>query len=78
MNAAEAEQMFDEVKGRCSHVCHLPMNKQKGEKKTHAYLTCVVAMLLEDTLEGLTPLKTLPFPRQTFPKHGRIGLSEKM
>lgn len=38
------------------------MNKQKGEKKTHAYLTCVVAMLLEDTLEGLTPLKTLPVP----------------
>ena len=36
--------------------------QQKGEKKTHAYLTCVVAMLLEDTLEGLTPLKTLPVP----------------
>jgi hypothetical protein len=62
LNATEAEQMFKEVKRRCSHVCHLPMNKQKGEKKTHAYLTCVVTMLLEETLEGLTPLKTLPVP----------------
>jgi len=45
-----------------THVCHLPMNKQKGEKKTHAYLTCVVTMLLEETLETVAPLKTLPVP----------------
>lgn len=62
LNAGEAEQMFKEVKRRCSHVCHLPMNNQKAEKKTHAYLTCVVTMLLEETLETLAPLKTLPVP----------------
>jgi hypothetical protein len=34
------------------------MNKQKGDKKAHAYLTCVISMLLEETLEKLSPLKT--------------------
>ena len=61
-NAAEAELMFKQVQRRCSHVCQLPMNKQKAEKKTHAYLTCVVTMILEESLETLTPLKTLPVP----------------
>ena len=62
LNATEAEQMFKEVKRRSSHACHLPMNKQKAEKKTHAYLTCVITMLLEETLETLAPLKTIPVP----------------
>ena len=58
--AEQAEQMFNAVKGRCPHVCALPMNKQTGAKKTFAFLTCVITMLLEDSLERLTPLKTLP------------------
>lgn len=30
------------------------MNKQKGDKKTPAYLTCIVNMLVERHAEGMT------------------------
>jgi hypothetical protein len=61
-DAADAEQMFNEVKEQCPHVCNTPMNKQKGEKKTFAFLTGTVTMLLEEALERLTPLKMLTVP----------------
>lgn len=72
MNAAEAAQVFKEVKRRCPHVCHLPMNKQTGTKKAPAYLTCVVSMLLEETLEGVCPLKTRAMP-EADPSAARIN-----
>jgi len=75
-SAAEAEKMFKEVRRRFSHVCHLPMNKQKAEKKTHAYLTGVVTMILEETLEALAPLKTLPVPEADTSKE-RINWLER-
>ena len=59
-NADEAEKMFNAIKETCPHVCALPMNKQTGDKKAFAFLTCVITMLLEQALEELTPLKTTP------------------
>jgi hypothetical protein len=31
----------------------LPMNKQKGDKKSHAYFTCIVNMLIEANANGM-------------------------
>lgn len=58
--AEQAEQMFNAAQQKCPHICATPMNKQKGAKRTFSFLTCVVTMLLEEALEKLTPLKTLP------------------
>ena len=42
MEAELAKYVFDELKKICNPTCPLPMNKQKGEKKAPAYLTCIV------------------------------------
>ena len=47
MDAAEALREFRKLKKKLSPTCPLPMNKQSGEKKTPAYLTCIVNMLIE-------------------------------
>ena len=48
MDAAEARKLFKEQKARLSPVhCPLPMNKQKGNKKTNAYPSCLINMLVE-------------------------------
>jgi hypothetical protein len=62
MDGAAAERTFNQVKRRYQYTCNLPMNKQKGEKKKYAFLTGIVTMLLEETLEEITPLKTLEIP----------------
>ena len=50
MNREEAREVFEELRGRLSPVCTLPFNKQKGEKRHYAFLTCIVNMLTEATL----------------------------
>jgi len=47
MNAQEAEQVFQQHKKKLSPTCPLPMNKQKGKKKSPAYLTGLVNMIIE-------------------------------
>ena len=47
LDADAARLLFEQTKAKCKHVCHLPLNKQTGAKKTHAYLTCIVTMILE-------------------------------
>jgi len=47
MNANEAEKLFKQLQRNLRPKCPLPMNKQKGNKKAHAYLTCIVNMLIE-------------------------------
>jgi len=47
MDAAEAEKLYRKLKRDLRPQCPLPMNKQKGNKKAHAYLTCIVNMLIE-------------------------------
>lgn len=45
----EFEKMFTSLKPKI----HLPLNKQKGEKRHYAYLTGIVNMLTEQALNGL-------------------------
>jgi len=53
MNAREARRSFQSLKLKLKPRCHLPMNKQKGKKRTPAYLTGIVNMLIEANAEGL-------------------------
>ena len=47
-----AKELFSEFKKRLNPKCVLPMNKQKGKKKTPAYLTGMVNMLIEAGTQG--------------------------
>ena len=49
MDARRAKSEFERLRARLkpSPRCPLPMNKQKGRKKTQAYLTCMVNMIIE-------------------------------
>ncbi len=44
-DAAEVE--FERLKKQLNPTCPLPMNKQKGDKKNYAFLTCIVNMLVQ-------------------------------
>jgi hypothetical protein len=49
MDVDAARSLFEEVRARCNPPdAILPFNKQKGEKKTHAYLTGLVNMMLHE------------------------------
>ena len=47
MDADEAEELFQLTRIQLQPKCPLPMNRQSGNKKAHAYLTCLVNMLIE-------------------------------
>lgn len=53
MNRDEAENLFHIIRNSYEPQCPLPMNKQKGEKKNFAFLTCIVNMILEKNLDNL-------------------------
>ena len=50
MNRDEARVEFERLREELSPKCALPMNKQKGEKRHHAYLVGIVNMLTEHAL----------------------------
>jgi hypothetical protein len=50
MNKESAKVEFRRLKTKLNPQCPLPMNKQKGKKKAHAFLTGIVNMLLEATI----------------------------
>lgn len=50
MDRSQAEAAFNEIRKLTSPVKALPMNKQKGDKRHHAYLACLVAMIAENAL----------------------------
>jgi hypothetical protein len=52
MDKASAEIVFNTVFNSYTPSCPLPQNKQKGNKKNYAYLTCIVNMLIEKELQG--------------------------
>jgi hypothetical protein len=54
MNKESAEVEFNQLKLRLNPQFPLPMNKQKAEKKNHAFLTGIVNMLVEANI-GNTP-----------------------
>lgn len=52
MRKEEAQAEFERLRERLKPKCPLPMNKQKGEKKNHAFLTGMVNMLVEASIGG--------------------------
>jgi hypothetical protein len=53
MNVTRVRPLFKELRAKLTPKCPLPMNKQKGKKKTPAYLTGIVNMLIESNSKGL-------------------------
>lgn len=47
MNAEQAEEAYEQVRAMTHSTLPVAMNKQKGEKKKPAYLTAMVAMLID-------------------------------
>ncbi|APY12857.1 hypothetical protein BWZ22_13270 [Seonamhaeicola sp. S2-3] len=47
MNKDQAKTLFETKRTELKPTCPLPMNKQKGEKRDHAFLTGLVNMLVE-------------------------------
>ncbi|HUS47320.1 MAG TPA: hypothetical protein VM098_04335 [Phycisphaerae bacterium] len=53
MNASQARRLFRETRAKLKPTCPLPMNKQSGSKRAHAFLTGIVNMLIEANSSGL-------------------------
>jgi hypothetical protein len=51
MDKVAAEREFKRLKKRLCPTCPLPMNKQKGEKRNHAFLTGIVNMLVAASMQ---------------------------
>lgn len=52
MDKDEAEKEFRRLRRRLRPRCPLPMNKQKGDKRNHAFVTGIVNMLVEAGVGG--------------------------
>jgi hypothetical protein len=52
MDKNRAKQVFDKLHSELNPSCPLPMNKQKGEKKAHAFFTCIINMIIENKING--------------------------
>lgn len=52
MDASAAKKEYDVLKKKLRPKCPLPMNKQRGEKRSRAYLTCIINMLIEAEARG--------------------------
>lgn len=70
MNAAEAAQAFEELRAKLGHLEAIPLNKQSGDKKTTAYLTGIVNMLVKYHL-GDRPVNLNPLVLTTVTHEGR-------
>jgi len=53
MDKDKARKMFDDLRRKVCPKCPLPMNKQKGKKKAHAFFTGIINMLIEANAKGL-------------------------
>lgn len=70
MDLDEARRVFDELVAKHDPKCPIPMNKQKGKKKTPAYLTGMVNIIVEAHSEGI-PCEYNPRGLTTFTRAGR-------
>ncbi len=52
MNRNQAKKEFEKAKKRIKPKCHLPLNKQKKEKRHYSYMVGLVNMLTEEALGG--------------------------
>ncbi|MYM00324.1 hypothetical protein GR702_21515 [Novosphingobium sp. FGD1] len=53
MSAEQAKAEFDKHFALLQPKCPIPLNKQKGEKKAHAFLTALVNMMIEAHSQGM-------------------------
>jgi hypothetical protein len=67
---SEAKKLFKAAKREWAPKCPLPMNKQKGNMKAEAYLTCLVNILVEAHSDGL-PCNYNPLELTTITKDGQ-------
>jgi len=71
MDADDAKKCFDKLYKRLKPNCPIPMNKQKGDKKTPAYLTAIVNMIIESKIGNMEcdydPRELTTFTRNGFP-----------
>lgn len=72
MDKQQAKREFDRLKRQLKPNCPLPMNKQKGDKRTPMYLTGIVNMLVEATV-GTAPCDYDPRSLTTL-THDRMPL----
>ena len=49
----KARSLYEQIKKKLKPSCPLPLNKQSGKKKTPAYLTGIVNMLIEANARGI-------------------------
>jgi hypothetical protein len=60
MNVSQARQVFEELHTQYNPRCVIPMNKQKGEKRSPAYFTSIINILIEVYSQGYTVNYTAP------------------
>jgi len=53
MDAARAEETYQQLAASLQSTAPIPMNKQRGKKKQVAFLTAIVNMIIEANLDGL-------------------------
>jgi len=69
MSSQEARTEFQALRKTLRPSCPIPMNKQKGKKRTPAYLTGIVNMLIEANAQGV-PCDYDPQRLTTITHHG--------
>ena len=69
MDLDRAKNLFDELRARLKPTCPIPMNKQKNEKRSPAFLTSVINMLIEANAAGM-PCDYDPRELTTVTKNG--------
>ncbi len=52
MDVSDARAVFDRLYEELKPKCHIPMNKQKGDKKTPSYFTGIINMLIAANANG--------------------------
>lgn len=71
MDAKEAKRVFGRLDRQLKPKCPIPMNKQKGPKRTPAYFTGIINMLIEANAAGLPcdydPRELTSFAREGIP-----------
>ncbi len=71
MNAKEAKALFKKLKKELKPKCPIPMNKQSGNKRTPAYFTGIINMLVEANAKkyntNYDPKELTAFTKNNFP-----------
>ncbi|MCX6150536.1 MAG: hypothetical protein NTX22_08450 [Ignavibacteriales bacterium] len=71
MDKNEAKMLFNKLKKELKPQCPIPMNKQSGKKRTPAFFTGIINMLIEANSKGYhcnyAPMELTAFTQNNFP-----------